>query len=329
MPAIYLSPSLQLGNKCILGDTEAIHMNYVADAMVPLFPINGVTFSRNNLSQTLSQVIAESNRGNYDLHIALHSNAAPPATAGKARGSRYYYYATSARGRDLANIAVENFKNVYPLPDRVISIPTTDLVELAQVRAVAVLAEVAFHDNLEDARWLHDNIQLIAQTLMQSICDYFGKSYIPPCIVGSVSGTQYVYTGLAYGFVCTDSGSLNVRATPNGAILFTLQRGAQVIVLSGRQNGFIKIRHNHSEGYVSERFLCICRAPVLPFSAKTGVVSTVSSSLNLRQSASLSSNVIASMPRGSTVVVLGQSGSFYEINFNGIVGYAASAYIKV
>lgn len=48
---------------------------------------------------TLGEAIRESNAGYYDLHLALHSNAAPEELAGKIRGTDVYYYPYSALGK--------------------------------------------------------------------------------------------------------------------------------------------------------------------------------------------------------------------------------------
>ncbi len=76
MPRIYLSPSLQEYNQFVNGGTEEEYMNLIADAMEPYLIASGIEFTRNDPSQTLSEVIDESNDGEYDFHLALHSNAA-------------------------------------------------------------------------------------------------------------------------------------------------------------------------------------------------------------------------------------------------------------
>ena len=55
--------------------------------MEPYLLSSGIAFTRNDPEQTLSQVIAQSNAGDYDLHLALHSNAAGEANAGQVRGT--------------------------------------------------------------------------------------------------------------------------------------------------------------------------------------------------------------------------------------------------
>ena len=91
MPIIYLSPSLQPYNEYVGGGNEQQYMNLLADQMVPYLRTNGIQFTRNRPGMTLAQAIRESNSGYYDLHLALHSNAAPPELSGKLRGADAYY----------------------------------------------------------------------------------------------------------------------------------------------------------------------------------------------------------------------------------------------
>ena len=77
MPSVYLSPSLQEYNPYIDGGNEEYYMNLIADAMEPYLRASGIDFRRNDPDMTLSQAIADSNKGNHDLHLAIHSNAAP------------------------------------------------------------------------------------------------------------------------------------------------------------------------------------------------------------------------------------------------------------
>lgn len=63
--------------------------------------------------------------------------------------------------------------------------------------------------------------------------------------------------------------------------------------------------------------------------ARSGVVVTDGSNLNLRQFPSTGAQVIASMPNGASLTVLGQAGNWYVVNFNGLTGYAAADYVDI
>ena len=180
MPTIYLSPSLQESNPYYGGGNEEYYMNLIADAMEPYLKASGIDFVRNNPEDTLSKTIADSNAGNNDLHLAIHSNASSKEKAGSNTGVQVYYYPTSAKGQRFANIIRDNYKGLYFNPEKVVSIPTTSLAEVRRTKAPAALVEVAFHDNPTDAQWIRENIDGIARALSRSIADYFGVPFVSP-----------------------------------------------------------------------------------------------------------------------------------------------------
>ena len=243
MPSIYLSPSLQEYNQYTGGGTEEEYMNLIANAMEPYLTASGIQFTRNRPDMTLGQAIRQSNAGNYDLHLALHSNAAPPNLAGRLQGTDVYYYAASAAGRRAADIIAQNFKNIYPDPGLVKAVGTTSLAELRQTRAPAVLVEIAYHDNERDAQWIRDNIDAIARNLAQSLTQYFGIPF-----VSSQSAWE--------GTVRTQSGGLNLRSMPgmDGEVIGLIPNGARVRIL-GQTGEWFEVNYNGTEGYASSRYI--------------------------------------------------------------------------
>ena len=87
MPIIYLSPSTQENNYYVNGGTEEEYMNLLADKMVPYLEASGIRYVRNTPGMTAASSIAASNAGNYDLHLALHSNAAPGGSTARCGAS--------------------------------------------------------------------------------------------------------------------------------------------------------------------------------------------------------------------------------------------------
>ena len=245
MPSIYLSPSLQEYNPYVDGGNEEYYMNLIADAMEPYLNASGIQFTRNEPSMTLSQAIAQSNRGNYDLHLALHSNAAPPALSGRLQGTDVYYYETSAKGKQAAEIIADNFKAIYPNPDKVRTVPNTTLAELRQTRAPSVLVEVAYHDNTDDAQWIRDNIDNIARNLVFSLTEYFGIPFVSPDGQTERRGT-----------VATQQTPLNIRDQPNmnGRVIGQAPKGAEVTIL-GENGDCYLIRYQNTTGYSSKQYI--------------------------------------------------------------------------
>lgn len=173
-PRIYLSPSVQPYNLYPNGGDEQFWMNKIADAMIPYLDANGIRYTRNTPNTSVGAAIRESNEGYYDLHLALHSNAAPPELVGKLKGPDVYYYEYSQKGKRAADIIAENLKQIYPEPALVNTVATTRLAEVTKTNAPAVLVELAYHDNPQDEVWITTNIQPIAKNLVQSLCLYFG-----------------------------------------------------------------------------------------------------------------------------------------------------------
>lgn len=155
-------------------------MNLIADAMEPYLRASGIEFNRNRPDMTLSQAIADSNSGNNDLHLAIHSNAAPQNLSGQLSGADIYYYPSSTNARRFANVISDNYKGTYYNPNDVTTRSTTSLAELRRTEAPAVLVEVAYHDNPQEAQWIRDNIDEIARSLSQSVADYFGVPLVNP-----------------------------------------------------------------------------------------------------------------------------------------------------
>ena len=177
MASVFLSPSTQHYNLYVTGNSEEYYTNLITDAMIPYLEASGIYYGRNDPDGTVSTSIAMSNAGSYDLHLAIHSNAAPEHLSGMLRGSDVYYYRDSSRGRRAAEIFANNLKLVYPYPDQVTN---NTLAEVKRTKAPAVLLELAYHDNYDDAQWIINNIEAIGANLALSVADYLGVVFVAP-----------------------------------------------------------------------------------------------------------------------------------------------------
>ena len=242
MPIIYLSPSTQEWNRYVTGGSEEYYMNLIADAMVPYLRSNAIQYNRNTPNMTAASSIRASNAGNYDLHLALHSNAAPESLAGQLRGPDIYYDARSCRGRRLADIIANNLRAIYPDPSRVDVRTTTTLGEVTRTRSPAVLVEIAYHDNVDDANWIINNIDEIARNLVLSLTEYFDIPFVLP-------------EQPRIGTVVTQSGGLNIRGKPSitAPVVGRLERGQRVTVW-GTWDDWYVIESGNLAGYVARQF---------------------------------------------------------------------------
>ena len=219
-------------------------MTLIADAMEPYLAASGIQFTRNTPDMTVASSIAASNEGNYDLHLALHSNAVGSGNP-TVRGTEVYYYPSSVQGKRFADIAANNLQLIYPLPDRVRTVPTTRLGEVARVRAPGVLIELAYHDNPQDADWIRNNINAIAENLVLSLTEFFGIPFNMP---------QPIQTAT----VATSGSNLNIRALPStdSAIKGKVPNGAEILIYN-RLPDWDLIGYNGTVGYVSNRYVLL------------------------------------------------------------------------
>ena len=180
MPSVFLSPSTQEYNEYVTGGNEEYYTNQIADAMEPYLRAAGIQFTRNDPSKLVGNSVRMSNAGDYDLHLAIHTNASPQQLAGQIQGIDVFYYPGSSRGQAAAELIAGNLESIYPYPELVGATPTTALYELNHTIAPAVLAEIGYHDNYEDAQWITDNVERIAQNLSYSLTEYFGIPFVFP-----------------------------------------------------------------------------------------------------------------------------------------------------
>ena len=245
MPIIYLSPSTQENNYYVSGGTEEQWMNRLADAMEPYLTASGIQYVRNTPDMTAASSILASNAGNYDLHVALHSNAAPEGQYGSARGIIVFYYPGSAAGRRAAQIMADNLKAIYPLPNKVRAESTTAIGEVTRVRAPSVFLEIGYHDNPDDAAWIENNLEAIARNLVLSLTEYFGRPFLEP------QPPRPAVVDVSWG-------SLNIRDRPNTSapIIAHAYDGARLTVINQWQ-GWYLVRFYDTLGWASSAFVTL------------------------------------------------------------------------
>ena len=245
MPRLFLSPSTQEWNPYNGGGNEEQYMNLIADRMEPYLRSCGISFVRNDPDRNVGGAIADSNAQDFEVHLALHSNAAPESRPGSMRGIEAYYSPYSVWSEKLAIIIANQFRSIYPLPDLTRAIATTTLGEVNRTRAVAVLVEIGYHDNDEDAQWIRSHLDEIAANLVQSLCDYFGLPFLTP-------------TAVVRGMVTTDGSGLNLRAFPamTSRILAAIPNGAALTVYGKTGNWYV-VTWNGLTGYASANYVTI------------------------------------------------------------------------
>lgn len=243
MAFLFLSPSTQDFNPYVTTGNEQYWMNQLADRMVPYLLASGINVTRNDPNGSALTSIRQSNLGNYDFHLALHSNAAPEGKSGQFRGIDVYYYPGSYYSKAMADLLVENLKPIYPLPDKVRALESTSIGELRRTRAPSAFLEIGYHDNVDDANWLTENLDEIAVAISKAVAEYFGLPFLQPGTVRE-------------GIVATQSTPLNLRAGPSThyPVVLRLPNGTPVEILN-EYNGWYVVRQGDIVGYADGRYI--------------------------------------------------------------------------
>lgn len=173
MKSIYLSPSTQEGNVGAGSyGTEEQRMNEIMDLIENQLRGKYILY-RNRPEMSLTQVVADSNAKNPDLHFALHSNA------GGGLGTECWICAKGGQAEKFANLLYKKVAPLTPTADRGVKV-STSLYEVNRTKAPAVILEIDFHDAPQAAQWIVDNKTAVADACVQAIMEFFGDAVSVP-----------------------------------------------------------------------------------------------------------------------------------------------------
>ena len=166
---VYINPSVQHANLYINGKgTEASNMLDVAKYLkkeLDKIEFLEVLYNLDNLS--LKNSVAESNKFDADIHLALHTNA------GGGRGTEIF----TIDSNNFSKRVYDDFHKLGNFKKRGIK-NGSHLYEVKNSKADHVaLMEFLFHDNMEEANWIVANKELIAKQLAKSIVDFVSVYY--------------------------------------------------------------------------------------------------------------------------------------------------------
>ena len=133
-------------------------------------------------------------------------------------------------------------------------------------------------------------------------------------------------------------GTVNLRETASttSRVLTTLPQGYAVTVLSN-DGSWCLVKAGDALGYIMTKYLSIGQgsaeqppeadAPSLGQGETEAVVTTVSTSLNLRAQPSTSAAVLAALPRGESIVVTSRGSEWCAVRYGGVQGYVMTRYL--
>lgn len=190
---VFISPSSQPWNKCQAGDSEQDHCRAIGSALynlmlkddrfkVGICPIlEGDENERLGSAVWYSDKFINENGGNVEgvpcYHLAIHSDA----FNGSASGFSSFFTGTG-KGKKLAECLYNSFGQISPWSGRALK-DYSALYEIRKPIASSCLFECNFHDNLQQAQWIHNNIDNIAMAFYKGFCaaeNISPKDFTPP-----------------------------------------------------------------------------------------------------------------------------------------------------
>ena len=177
-PKIYISPSDQVSNTYAVGNTnEAVQCRAIAqylDAALKRCGFESKTNTTAGGKSGMSIRVKESNEWGADLHLPIHTNAFDK----KVKGTRLMAHDLKGTGYKVCKAIMETLAPITPgTSDNITARP--GLYEVANSKAPCAYIEVAFHDNPEEAQWIIDHKEDIAEALCKGLCNFYGVNYVP------------------------------------------------------------------------------------------------------------------------------------------------------
>ena len=166
MASVFISPSDQKSNIYAYGNTdEAEQCSQIAHLLDDFLSKNGVDCHVG--TGDMYNRVSQSNSENFNLHIAIHTNA----YNSKVMGTRVLYYDM----KESYSFARAVYDSLAPLTigDSDNITQNQDLYELNATKAPTVYCECEFHDNLTGAKFIIDNKRKIAEAIGRGILKVF------------------------------------------------------------------------------------------------------------------------------------------------------------
>lgn len=181
---IYLSPSKQPANTYSWGDTnEQVQMTRLAHALKPKLEALGheVKIATAHLSPTNSQGRAkEGHDWGADIYMPIHSNASGSPTS-QARGPQVYLGKYDPIATKIAEAVNANISAITPHADPSRGIFHNNPFHFYEIRyteplgMLPIYLEVEFHDKVDTARWIVENIEALAQAIADGVAQGLPK----------------------------------------------------------------------------------------------------------------------------------------------------------
>ena len=129
---------------------------------------------------------------------------------------------------------------------------------------------------------------------------------------------------------CNTAANVRAKATSDSKLLGTAKRGTTYKVLATAGN-WVKIQYDKkTQGYVFKTYIQIYKEGEEPeTTGRTATIVNCKTAANVRAKASSKSKLLGTAAKGEVYDVLGTSGNWVKIDFDGKTGYVFSRYAKL
>ncbi|WP_434793959.1 hypothetical protein TPDSL_05040 [Terrisporobacter petrolearius] len=154
---------------------------------------------------------------------------------------------------------------------------------------------------------------------------YVSKDYVK--LNGSSSNNETPSTPSSEKGVTSANVNFRKSASTSSSIIATIPKNTTIEIVNKSNSKWYKVKYKGNTGYVSKDYVKLNGSNSNTSSSNKGVTSA---NLNLRKSASTSSNIITTIPKNTTVEIVSKlSSGWYKVKYKSYTGYVVGSYMKI
>ena len=147
---------------------------------------------------------------------------------------------------------------------------------------------------------------------------YVQKTYLGNIKQSTGGGSSSTQTELEKGRVTASSLNVRASASSSGTLLDRLEYGT-IVEIVAKRGDFYQIKYGGGAGYVSAGYVEI---------VSDGSIKETTASVNFRSGPGTSYESLGTLPAGTLVEVLAESGSWAQVRYGSQTGYVSTSYLQ-
>ncbi len=170
---VFLSPSTQYDNlyACNEDVTEASAMITLAYKVKAILENDGFIVYMCGENDSVVEKVEEGNKLGCDAYVALHTNSG--GESGSGEGTECFYLSSVSGSYELGYAIYSRIAALTPTEDRGIKDENYhELYEILNNEYACCLIELEFHDQVDLSQWILDNMDELANNVVEGIESY-------------------------------------------------------------------------------------------------------------------------------------------------------------